>query len=230
MMNEAFAADFQFIPQFAQIRFDHVAVGMHEGIKTKNEIHRGIGNHRQRATIIEIAPHVRFSSETPATCFDAFAGAVDDRELLTIIFKIMRPSSKAGRDFQDRPSWQAISNTREDGARPLRGGTAPRLGPFLACAFPIVFRLLRLAWHTFRPECGWGRNRTGDTWIFSPLLCQLSYPAFAKFAIPRANGARSLKQKTPNAQCLFLAELLALKFLLAPSGARLVVCRVGNQP
>jgi len=26
---------------------------------------------------------------------------------------------------------------------------------------------------------GWGRNRTGDTWIFSPLLCQLSYPAFA---------------------------------------------------
>ena len=25
---------------------------------------------------------------------------------------------------------------------------------------------------------GWGRNRTGDTWIFSPLLCQLSYPAY----------------------------------------------------
>jgi hypothetical protein len=24
---------------------------------------------------------------------------------------------------------------------------------------------------------GWGRNRTADTWIFSPLLCQLSYPA-----------------------------------------------------
>src|SRR5438067_4481896 len=22
-----------------------------------------------------------------------------------------------------------------------------------------------------------GRNRTADTWIFSPLLCQLSYPA-----------------------------------------------------
>ena len=28
-------------------------------------------------------------------------------------------------------------------------------------------------------RCGWGRNRTGDTWIFSPLLCQLSYPAVA---------------------------------------------------
>ena len=26
-------------------------------------------------------------------------------------------------------------------------------------------------------ENGWGRNRTADTWIFSPLLCQLSYPA-----------------------------------------------------
>src|SRR5207237_4040263 len=24
---------------------------------------------------------------------------------------------------------------------------------------------------------GWGRNRTADTRIFSPLLCQLSYPA-----------------------------------------------------
>jgi hypothetical protein len=26
-------------------------------------------------------------------------------------------------------------------------------------------------------RCGWGRNRTADTWIFSPLLYQLSYPA-----------------------------------------------------
>lgn len=24
-------------------------------------------------------------------------------------------------------------------------------------------------------SCGVGRNRTGDTWIFSPLLYQLSY-------------------------------------------------------
>src|SRR6266576_1925602 len=28
-----------------------------------------------------------------------------------------------------------------------------------------------------RGRDGWGRNRTADTWIFSPLLCQLSYPA-----------------------------------------------------
>jgi hypothetical protein len=26
---------------------------------------------------------------------------------------------------------------------------------------------------------GWGRNRTADTRIFSPLLCQLSYPAMS---------------------------------------------------
>ena len=36
-----------------------------------------------------------------------------------------------------------------------------------------------MARHIRCPKRGWGRNRTGDTWIFSPLLCQLSYPAFA---------------------------------------------------
>src|SRR5947207_8702844 len=35
-----------------------------------------------------------------------------------------------------------------------------------------------MARHTW-PIRGWGRNRTGDTWLFSPLLYQLSYPAFA---------------------------------------------------
>ena len=37
-------------------------------------------------------------------------------------------------------------------------------------------------------RCGWGRNRTGDTWIFSPLLYQLSYPAAE--ARSRMSGAR----------------------------------------
>src|SRR5436190_23848488 len=32
---------------------------------------------------------------------------------------------------------------------------------------------------TVKTGCGWGRNRTADTRIFSPLLCQLSYPAVA---------------------------------------------------
>ena len=35
---------------------------------------------------------------------------------------------------------------------------------------------------------GWGRNRTGDTRIFSPLLYQLSYPA----AIAGRNRAKHL--------------------------------------
>src|SRR5215510_10534680 len=33
---------------------------------------------------------------------------------------------------------------------------------------------------------GWGRNRTADTWIFSPLLYRLSYPAVTA---PRLRGA-----------------------------------------
>ena len=40
-----------------------------------------------------------------------------------------------------------------------------------------------------REKYGWGRNRTADTWIFSPLLCQLSYPAVApKIDIEPASG------------------------------------------
>src|SRR5207249_10158788 len=37
-------------------------------------------------------------------------------------------------------------------------------------SFSLVFYLRKRGY-------GWGRNRTADTWIFSPLLCQLSYPA-----------------------------------------------------
>ena len=39
MMNESFATDFQFRLELAQIRFDHVPVWMHKGIKAENEIH-----------------------------------------------------------------------------------------------------------------------------------------------------------------------------------------------
>jgi hypothetical protein len=35
---------------------------------------------------------------------------------------------------------------------------------------------------------GWGRNRTADTWIFSPLLCRLSYPAVMTPLMSRAVG------------------------------------------
>src|SRR5437870_4532715 len=50
-------------------------------------------------------------------------------------------------------------------------------------------------------ECGWGRNRTADTRIFSPLLCQLSYPAESRCHYRNASrGGCSLKQKTLNPQ------------------------------
>src|ERR1700730_6940556 len=141
---------------------------------------------------------MRLSRETPRTRFDTFTGGVNSPQSLTIIFEVMRPPPKAGRDLQDCPSWHAISNTRQDGAGPLRGGTAPRLGPLLACVLPIVLRFLRMARHTSRPIHGWGRNRTGDTWIFSPLLCQLSYPAFANLG-PLCEPRRPLT-KAENAQ------------------------------
>src|SRR4051794_40409643 len=38
--------------------------------------------------------------------------------------------------------------------------------------FPLCF--------SYEPRGGWGENRTPDTRIFSPLLCQLSYPALAR--------------------------------------------------
>jgi hypothetical protein len=37
----------------------------------------------------------------------------------------------------------------------------------------------RAALYRGKRGSGWGRNRTADTRIFSPLLCQLSYPAVA---------------------------------------------------
>jgi hypothetical protein len=50
-------------------------------------------------------------------------------------------------------------------------------------------------------EYGWGRNRTADTRIFSPLLCQLSYPAELRCHYRDASrGGCSLKQKTLNPQ------------------------------
>src|SRR5204862_3264317 len=40
---------------------------------------------------------------------------------------------------------------------------------------------------------GWGRNRTADTWIFSPLLCRLSYPAVMA-PIVRRRGVSTMPQ------------------------------------
>src|SRR6266404_7776653 len=82
---------------------------------------------------------VRVTRETPPTRFDAFARFINGPQLVAVILQKMRPSSKAGRNFQDRPGRQTIANPWKDRAGPLRGGSAPRLRPFLARLFPIVF-------------------------------------------------------------------------------------------
>ncbi len=175
MVNEAFAADLQFRAQFAQIRFNHVALYVHQRIKTEHEIERSIGNHRKRATVIDVTADPRIAGKALATGSDGFRDAVYGHEILTIIFQIVCPSSVTGSNFQDGFSWQAIANPWQNGARPLRGRTPPRRGPFFTRIFPIVFHEIRSVARRLRN--GWGRNRTADTWIFSPLLCQLSYPA-----------------------------------------------------
>jgi hypothetical protein len=73
-------------------------------------------------------------------------------------------------------------------------------------------------------RCGWGRNRTADTWIFSPLLYQLSYPAVIVDLVTcrsyqQARRGCSFKQKTrlrpttarqaPNAQPAFAVATAA---------------------
>ena len=72
MMNETFAADFQFRSELAQIGFQHLTVWMHKGIEAENEIDRRIGNHRQRAAIVEGAAYMRIRRETLSTRVDAF--------------------------------------------------------------------------------------------------------------------------------------------------------------
>src|ERR1044071_542587 len=113
---------------------------MYERVETEHKIHGGIGNHRQRAAIVKVAAHTRLSREPLTTRFDTFVGGVNNPEFLAIILEIMRPPPKAGGYLQNRPSRQAISNTGKDGTRPLRGRSPPRLGPLLACIFPIVLR------------------------------------------------------------------------------------------
>src|SRR5439155_6624274 len=48
-------------------------------------------------------------------------------------------------------------------------------------SFSLVFYLRKRGY-------GWGRNRTADTRIFSPLLCRLSYPAATTLILRRALG------------------------------------------
>lgn len=75
------------------------------------------------------------------TCLDAFTRFINGPQLVAKVLQKMRPPSKPGRDFQNRPCWQTIANTWKNCAVPLRLGRAPRFRPFFACLFPIVFHL-----------------------------------------------------------------------------------------
>src|SRR5215472_10614830 len=118
---------------------------------------------------------VRVSRETLATRFDAFARAINNPQFPAVLFQIMCPSPETGPNFQNRARRQTIANPRKNCAVPLRSGTAPRHRPFLACLFPIVFHGMTRSTAELLKH-GWGRNRTADTWIFSPCVPRVKEP------------------------------------------------------
>ena len=69
--------------------------------------------------------------------------------------------------------------------------------------------------------CGWGRNRTADTWIFSPLLCQLSYPAVIDIDLASPRGVSTMPQcdcrATPKALGAVVKNCASDAFSLADS-------------
>ena len=138
MMNETFGADFQLRSELAQVCFNHRPVRMHKGIKTENEIHRRVGDHRQRAAVIEDAADVRITRKTLPTRFDAIARFINSPKLLAVILQIICPPPEPGGDFQNRAGRQTLANARKNCAVPLRSRAAPRFRPFLARLFPIV--------------------------------------------------------------------------------------------
>src|SRR4029453_16078146 len=78
-----------------------------------------------------------------------------------------------------------------------------------------------LARHIRWPKRGWGRNRTGDTWIFSPLLCQLSYPAFANaLRAPAPMGGLLTKAENPPSSKLRRGRRSTLNVCSSRSAAR----------
>src|ERR1700756_5313362 len=142
MMNKTFAADFQLGPELAQVRFYDVAVRMHKGIETENEIYRRVGNHRQGAAVIQVAADMRNTRKTLPTRIDTVARLINSPQLVAVILQIMRPSSEPRRDFQNRVRWQTLANPRKNCAVPLRRRPAPRLRPSLARLSPIVLHLI----------------------------------------------------------------------------------------
>src|SRR5437763_12388384 len=138
MMNEAFAAGFQFRSQFVQVCLYDIAVRMNQRIEAENKIDRTVRNHRQRAAVVYAAVHVRRSREALTTCFNAFSRLINGPKFFAVILQIMRPPSEPGCNFQNRGRRQEIANAGKNGAGPLCGRSAPRRRPFLARLSPIV--------------------------------------------------------------------------------------------
>src|SRR5947199_10704411 len=63
----------------------------------------------------------------------------------------------------------------------------------------LNFRFQRKKWRIFlvKMRSGWGRNRTADTRIFSPLLCQLSYPAEVRTRAMPERGWSLCRKRLP---------------------------------
>ena len=136
---------------------------------------------------------MRNTRKTLLTRFDTIARLINGPQFVAVILQIIRPPPEPGRDFQNRARRQTLANPRKNCVSPLRGRAAPWLRPFLARLFPIVLHRMAAMIADMRlTKTGWGRNRTADTWIFSPLLCQLSYPAVSA----KKDGVSSVRVKS----------------------------------
>src|SRR5579884_1350439 len=112
-----------------------------------------------------MAMHVPLGGETPATRFNALAGAVNGPELFAVILEIVRPAPKPGRNFQNRIRGKALTNARKNRAEPLCRRTAPGRRPFFACLRPVVFHLLRRAADWQAALAFWQSQRAGQSQI-----------------------------------------------------------------
>src|SRR6266496_2095888 len=105
---------------------------------------------------------------------------------------------------------------------------------FHKASFAFLSALFRVGEFTSEKEpvsrvktgSGWGRNRTADTRIFSPLLCQLSYPAESRCHYCYNERGRVLikaenaQPSTPSCRAIIPAYWFLCWFFAAGGNAR----------
>ena len=114
--------------------------------------------------------------------------------------------------------------------RRLCVGHELRHTPRMRCTFAVfgLSRFQREKWSVFplKMRYGWGRNRTADTRIFSPLLCQLSYPAESRCHYCYNERGRVLikaenaQRSTPSCRAIIPAYWFLCWFFAAGGNAR----------